>query len=138
MITLGAAVLCDAASVREGLLHVLGGGITLLSRTDFPAPIASDLALTLYVTDAKMERQTHTVAVKGFQEGASEEMFGFELDLSLDPTSATVPGAVQSVPLVVPTSMMGVPEPGSYRIEVSVDGELLTSVLFTAVLQPEG
>lgn len=137
MITLGAAVLCDSASVREGLLHVLGGGITLLTRPDFPAPIACDLALTLYLADLKIERQVHTVAAKCFRDGASEELFGFELELDLDPTTSAIPGSVQSASLVLPMSMMGVPEPGGYHVDVTVNTEPLTSVRFSAVLQPQ-
>lgn len=37
--------ICDAASVREGLLHVLGGGITRLWRPVLPAPLAFQVAI---------------------------------------------------------------------------------------------
>jgi hypothetical protein len=40
-------LLCDRATVREGLLHILGGGITRLGRPVLPAPLDVDLALML-------------------------------------------------------------------------------------------
>ena len=42
---LKAAIICDAASVREGLLHVLGGGITRIWRQDLPAALGVALAV---------------------------------------------------------------------------------------------
>lgn len=40
-------IICDAASVREGLLHVLGGGITRLWRPVLPAPLAFQVAIII-------------------------------------------------------------------------------------------
>ena len=39
------ALLCDAATERDGLLNVLGGGITVATRPEFPAPLGMTLAL---------------------------------------------------------------------------------------------
>src|SRR5207302_2267086 len=39
------ALLCDYASVREGLLNILGGGVNRLWRAELPAPLNLSLAL---------------------------------------------------------------------------------------------
>src|SRR6185369_17203940 len=41
------AFICDAVTVREGLLQVLGAGITFLNRKEFPAPVLMSIAATL-------------------------------------------------------------------------------------------
>src|ERR1017187_5549749 len=42
-------MLCDAVTVREGLLHILGGGITDVQRAEYPAPLGISLALRILV-----------------------------------------------------------------------------------------
>jgi hypothetical protein len=39
------AVLCDAASLREGLLNIIGGGISTVAFQHFPAPLPLTFAL---------------------------------------------------------------------------------------------
>ena len=41
------ALLCDAVTVRENLLHVLGGGLGQIWRESYPAPLGAELALLL-------------------------------------------------------------------------------------------
>ena len=41
------ALLCDAATVRDSLLHILGGGIVKMAPLQYPAPIPAILALQL-------------------------------------------------------------------------------------------
>lgn len=38
------AVLCDRATVRDGLLHILGAGVTIVYRDKVPAPLDVDVA----------------------------------------------------------------------------------------------
>lgn len=49
------AFICDAATVREGLLHVLGGAITRLWRPALPAPFAVTLAMVLSVSEGELD-----------------------------------------------------------------------------------
>ena len=44
---IAAALLCDAATVREGLLHVLGGAITRVWSPGLPAPLGVALAAVI-------------------------------------------------------------------------------------------
>ncbi len=57
------ALLCDAATVREGLLHVLGGGIAHAVRPSFPAPAAMSLAVHVWVTQDEATGD-HVLAVR--------------------------------------------------------------------------
>lgn len=43
-------IICDAATVREGLLHVLGGGVTRLWRPELPAVLAVQVAIFVAYT----------------------------------------------------------------------------------------
>ena len=56
-------MLCDAATVREGLLHILGGGITRLNRPSFPAPLGAALALQISVhpTEASVSHRVEAI-----------------------------------------------------------------------------
>jgi|ERR1039458_5537560 hypothetical protein len=51
-----ALIICDAVTVREGLIHILGGGITRLWRATLPAPAAIMVAAVL-----ELERDEITV-----------------------------------------------------------------------------
>ena len=56
------AMLCDAATVREGLLNVLGAGITRLHREQFPAAMGTQLALLLH-SNAKEMGKPHKLLI---------------------------------------------------------------------------
>ncbi len=82
---LDVALLCDAATVREGLLHVLGGGVTKLSRPDYPAPLGVQLAVR--VTGEWSEASgTHKLEV-ALVDADSEQvaLFGADLTFQQDP-----------------------------------------------------
>ncbi len=57
------ALLCDAATVREGLLHVLGGGVTRIWRTEVPTALGVDLALLLSMDQAEQDEPHNVRAV---------------------------------------------------------------------------
>ncbi len=130
MIQLGAAMLCDAASVRENLIHVLGGGITRLGRSNYPAPLGCDLALTFYVPYEEGRSGLHVAAFCPDPESGGH-LFGFEATINMQVDSSVGP---QSASLVVPFAGMGIPAPGRYSIEVVADGSVIGSVPFTAVI----
>ena len=50
-----AALLCDAATVREGLLHVLGAGVTRLYRSKLPAPLNVMFAVLIDVAPGEAD-----------------------------------------------------------------------------------
>ena len=38
-------LLCEAASVHEGLLNILGGGVTVVTRPEYPSELGLSLAI---------------------------------------------------------------------------------------------
>ncbi|QWS34049.1 DUF6941 family protein [Curtobacterium aetherium] len=132
MIHLGAALLCDAATVRENLLHVLGGGVTRLPRPGFPAPLGADIALLLYVDgDSGVEVAHKVTGVCRLQGSDDEPVFGFEYTLRT--VLGTEDGA-QSVSAILPAANLGIPSAGAYQVEISVDDKSIGRIPFTATL----
>lgn len=133
MISTKAAILCDAASIREGLLHVLGGGITVLGRESYPAPLSASLALLFELTEVRSEGEIHDVHIRAHRIGDDgRSLFELHTRLQIEPGSTS--DMIQSVPLLFNLTNAGLPEPGSYEIEVSVDNVTSTSVRFNAAL----
>jgi Family of unknown function (DUF6941) len=127
------ALLCDYASVRENLLHVIAGGITRLWRAEYPAPMNVCLALIFGVHQMEFEAP-HEVAVRiigqdgqeivniqgGFQTGAIEVEVGEEL----------------LVPVAFDLRNAGLPGQGAYTVEISVDGTFQRSIQFWSQPRP--
>jgi uncharacterized protein DUF6941 len=128
------ALLCDAATVREGLLHILGGGITRAGRSQFPAPIGLTLALRVLIHPTEADRP-HTLEAK-LQAEDGQFIGGFEVEFSseIEPSSLE-PGELISMPLPLdPPADAELPGPGLYSFEVLIDGIHQVSVPFRAEL----
>jgi hypothetical protein len=129
-----AAFLCDFAEVRERLLFAVGGGITRLWRETFPASMEASLALLLELHQMELAtRHDLQVVVQGedgqrvgevkgaFQMGAPEVEVGENL---------LVPIALDLRPAKLPT-------PGSYAVEIVIDGTHQRTIQFKAMPRPE-
>lgn len=127
-------MLCDAASIRDSLLNVLGGGITNIGVPSFPTAIGCDLALSLYLTPERVGTVTHAILVRGKAEGSDETLFEIETGLKVEITGDERDIRSQSASMILPVGMMGVQEPGGYTLEVLVDSEELAVVPFTVEL----
>lgn len=57
------AMVCDAVTVRDGLLHILGGGIGRVARLGFPAPLDNEVALRLTMTPDEVKAQ-HKIEIR--------------------------------------------------------------------------
>jgi hypothetical protein len=129
---LDCALHCDAATVREGLLNVLGAGITRVGRLGFPAPLGTALALRL-VLDAEEIAATHTVEVRFVQEEGHRQLFAmtaeFQVDVRDPPPTAEEDVAAA---IALPLGDVILPSEGLYSFEVSFAGELVGSVRFRA------
>jgi hypothetical protein len=125
-------LLCDAATVREGLLHVLGGGITRVNRLEFPAALGLTLALEFDFFAAEVDREVElTVAVDtNGGDRVAEATFSFDVPKG----EKMYEGEHYHVPLCVPLSQVVLPAVGGYRAEVYVDGTHRKRVDFWATL----
>lgn len=131
------ALLCDAATIREGLLHVLGGGVTRANRMGFPSPVDLTLALRILVHPSEAERPHELVVM--LQSGDGDKLAEFQITFGIDGLDGLEPGEHASVPLAlkVPQSVL-MPAAGLYSFELLIDGVHQATVPFNAVQLPEG
>jgi hypothetical protein len=126
------ALLCDAATVREGLLHVLGGGVTRLNRPAYPAPIAPlTLAMRILMHPTEADRQ-HQLDVR-LHGADGEEIAKVEGQFGIGDPGDTEPGEELSIalPLGMPPQI-ALPRAGRYSFEILIDGEHRATVPFIA------
>ena len=117
------AFICDAVTIREGLLHVLGAGATALTRREFPAPVAIALGVVLSTERAG----TYNISVDIKPDGAETpvgNVTGTVGSAAGDPEDDVV------IPFPVGFGGIVIPGPGKYKIEISVDGTLLRTLWF--------
>lgn len=129
--------LCDAASIRDGLLHVLGAGLSYLQRTEFPASLACVLAVQLeLVVEGK---DMHALNIEMAFTGPNGEDRGIprfatvqQVDGTNIPQDVSSTGAIVTMPFVLNTTDLMLPEAGPYRIELVVNGLHVSAIRFTA------
>lgn len=116
---LDCALFCDAATSREGLLNVIGGGVGITTYASYPARLELNLALrfalerTEYDSDHKLQ-----VKVMFDEESVQTWEGGFRAgsaDSDVDEIGVPVPMGID----------MELAKPGKYTFEIRLDGELL-------------
>ncbi|HVV36791.1 MAG TPA: hypothetical protein VHC63_09340 [Acidimicrobiales bacterium] len=132
MARVASALLCDAATVREGLLHILGGGITRLHRAEFPAPMQVTLVAQVVLTPTEIQFAHDVTAVIQTEDGDVVVQANGHLEAG-QPNPLLEPGESVILPLVINLHNVVVPAPGGYSIEISVDEVHQTSLTFRAV-----
>ncbi|MFF9043329.1 DUF6941 family protein [Streptomyces parvulus] len=120
---LNMAVLCDRATVREGLLHILGAGVTRCSLI-LPGAPDLDLAILIQAEDHNALAGQHSLSVvvteqDGTEVGRAE--FGWEGPTVEQPP--TDDSSMPQLPLVVPFRAMLFKNPGEHTVTVLIDGE---------------
>jgi hypothetical protein len=125
------ALLCDSVTIREGLLHILGGGVTRANRDNFPAPLNLALALRIMVLPTEADH-THQLTVNLLTEdGGKIAEIGIEFGIN-DP-SALEPTEEASLPLALTLHTLPLPREGPYKFELTIDGVRRGTVPFRAV-----
>jgi len=119
-VKVGTALLCDFATVREGLLHVISGGVTRLWRDQYPAPVGCSLALVFEVHPMEAAHP-HELDVQVMSEDGVE-IARVQGGFQTTPGEDTKVGESMLVPVALDLRSAGVPGPGGYSIEISVDG----------------
>ena len=127
---LDAALICDAASVRENLLFVLGGGITRYWREEIPADLRVSLALVLGVHPSEMSRPHELDVILMDADGArlAELKTGFQVDAPTDG-----PGVDPTEPALIPQAIefaARLPRAGRYGIDILLDAQHRKSLPF--------
>jgi hypothetical protein len=130
------ALLCDAVTVREGLLHILGGGVTRVRRPHYPHSIDVELALRLLVhpteTDAEHRLQVRLLDADGREHARIDAKF------KLAETGEIRPGEMHSMCVPLPVRTMQIADAGDYSFELLIDNVHQASVPFTAEILGKG
>ncbi len=125
------ALLCDAATVREGLLHILGGGITQVVRPEFPAELGVTLALRIMVHPTEMEHPHQLQIIVQGEDG--EKVTEVKAQVQVADPHLVPPG--EEGELLIPWNFPGRPvlhQPGRYSMEILIDGVHQGTVPFKA------
>lgn len=125
------ALLCDSVTIREGLLHILGGGITRANREDFPAPLNLALALRIMVHPTEADRTHQLAVVLLAQDGQRIAELG--IDFGVNDPSVLEPAEEASLPLALSLHTLRLPDDGPYSFELLIDGIHQGTVPFIAV-----
>jgi hypothetical protein len=125
------ALLCDAATVREGLLHILGGGVTRAGRTEYPAPLNLALALRILVHPTEADHP-HNLEVR-LQGADGDLVANLGVEFGVSDMTALAPGEHASIPLPIafPEAVV-LPGPDNYSFELLIDGTHQVAVPFIA------
>lgn len=129
------AILCDFATVREGLLHVLGGGVTRLWREQLPAPLNVTIAMMLEVEQQHLGSLIEVgVVIKDVDDERIIEARGA---VQSGP-GRLERGEMQLVPMAIP--LVGGPATekyGKHTVEFTVNGRYQSLGLTFYVLHPD-
>jgi hypothetical protein len=126
-------LLCDYAQVRQGLLHVVAGGVNRLVRPTFPAPMGVTLALVLEL-DSFERRADHEVTIRIVDADGREVAQGGGRILGRE-LAADAPSRTQ-IPHVFDLRGVRIPSAGDYEVKVYVDGAHHADIPFQGLQTP--
>jgi hypothetical protein len=128
-VDISAAFLCDFAEVREGLLMAVGGGVTRLWRDQYPASIGASLALLIDLPASDLDvKHEITAAIQGPDQPVGELKVEFQTGGGPDLQA----GESAVAPLAIDLRPVQFPGPGSYSINITIDGAFVRAVGFVA------
>jgi hypothetical protein len=113
-------MLCDAASGREGLLFVMGGGITRLLPSEYPARTPTVAFIVLLDELDYGEEHEFRVTVMDAEERELGSGTGKFESVSFEDS-----GEALLFPGVVPLMDIGLLEAGDYEVRLSIDGLIM-------------
>ena len=131
------AMVCDAVTVRDGLLHILGGGIGRAPRLGFPAPLDNAVALRLVMTPDEVKAQ-HKIEIRVLTSGGAVASTVTGEFATAVPDGAPV-GTDISLNIPVSLRQVVLAGPDLYQVEVVVDDAPLARIpLEVALVTPPG
>jgi hypothetical protein len=127
------ALLCDAATVREGLLNVLAGGVTRLNAPAYPYQYQGALAavFTAHPTEAAKEHDIQVIV----QSEDGQRLVELGAQMQAQPGPDLQPGEEMVIPAVLNFGI-ALPAPGRYSFEMLIDGIHQATVAFRAMPPP--
>lgn len=127
------SLLCNGANTTgDGLLNIVGGGITILTTTDFPFALVNlVLALSLTASTDELFTGDHTLTFSFLKRPNAQQASHGTVEFS----AATPPEPSQPIataPLVIPLNQVVIPEPGEYDIPIDLDNTRLADLFLNA------
>jgi hypothetical protein len=128
------ALLADSAQVSQGKTFILGGGISILRRPAFPAPLGVSLVLQLTYERAEIE-EPHRLRVLVMDADGNLILPELVAEMQFRPPDEDLP---RGVPLVAPIALAFPPlpvlqRPGSYQVQVLLDGRHIKTLPLAVV-----
>lgn len=125
--------LSDAATVREGLLNVLGAGISRVGRKTYPAQLRAMVA-SLIGIEGPVPEGGLSIFFR-ITDGATGEQIAEDMPLGVAKEDVADSGenSPASLPVILDLTEMPLPGPGLFHIGLWVNQEKLASVSFLAL-----
>jgi hypothetical protein len=114
-------LLCEAVTVHDGLLNILGGGVTVVQNAAYPAELGLALALRIMVHPTELAHPHKLEIVLQDDDGA--QVTKVDMGMEAGDTSAVPVGEEGEV--LVPWNFPGrpaLPHAGRYSFELLIDG----------------
>jgi hypothetical protein len=127
--------LADAASGHEGKLYVHGGGITRLTPPVFPFMVPMLAVVVRLEAELSDYEGTHEIGLTLLDPTGESVLPPVAVTSHLGPTPEFVDGEEQYIQLTLSLGGIPIPQPGLYRLELAIDGEVLR-VLNLPVVEP--
>jgi hypothetical protein len=134
-VKLTTALLCDYASVRESLLHILGGGVTRVKSAALPGRAGIMLAIMVSPNDWDDLIADHNLAIQ-ITEAGQQEQVGYAAAVFSAPTAREEAGPLPSLPIVLSLADFGLPRFGLYSVDITLDGEAAATLQFSLEESP--
>jgi hypothetical protein len=129
---LSMVTVCDAATVREGLLHVLGAGISEIGRPSEPFELGAVLVAVVQLDQDEIRKAADIQVQIQITNDASSEIV-LEVGGTFSAGDRQRVGRVEYVPIVVDASMAMLPHYGEYTVRFVVEGLSPWDLPLTAV-----
>lgn len=127
---IGAAYLADYVTVRDNLLHTLGGGITRLWVQHFPANLTASLALLIELHRRELDRPHQLTIIVQDMDG--KELWKADGALQVGASDVDVhEPAIVCIGLDLRGTVLE--RAGGYSVEIGIDGQFLRTLHFKAL-----
>jgi hypothetical protein len=117
-----AALLCDFAQVRDGLMVIVATPITRVVRPEYPSPLKLALAVVVEGAPGDIVGLPHEVQVIVSIAGQSVAEARLAFSIGEENVAHLAPGETVNLPLVIDMSELALPTEGPYTILVRLNG----------------